>query len=149
MPNNEPGNWPLPKFYFAVQFGDDAPLRFQEVTGLNAESQVIEYRHGNSPVFATTKMPGLVKYGNVTLKKGIFNSDSKLWDWMKEIKMNSIERMTVTISLLDENDSPTITWTLANAWPTKISSSDITSDGDEVAVETLEIAHEGLTIAQG
>lgn len=149
MPNNEPSNWPLPKFYFAVQFGDDEPVRFQEVSGLETETQVIEYRHGNSPQFSTIKMPGIAKTGNITMKKGIFKSDSKLWDWMKEVKMNTINRVKVTISLLDENGKPTMVWTLANAWPTKITGTDLKSDGNEVAVETLEMAHEGLTIAQG
>lgn len=149
MPNNESANWPLPKFYFAVEFGNEAPVRFQEVSGLESETQVIEYRHGNSQQFSSIKMPGLAKTGNVKLKKGIFKSDSQLWDWFKAVKMNTIERMTVTISLLDENGKPTMVWTLANAWPTKISGTDLKGDGNEVAVETIEMAHEGMTIANG
>ena len=120
---------------------------FQEVSGLDVEAQIIEYRHGNSPEFSTIKMPGIKKYGNVTLKKGIFVKDNKFWDWFNKIKMNTIERQSVTISLLDEGGSPTMVWTLKNAWPTKITGTDMKSDGNEVAVETLEIAHEGLTIA--
>ena len=60
--------------------------------------------------------------------------------------MNMIKRNTVTISLLDEGGAPTMVWTLANAWPTKITGTDLKSDGNEVAVETIEIAHEGLKI---
>lgn len=138
--------WPLPKFYFQVKVGD-AQIAFQEVSGLDAEAQVIEYRHGNSPEFSTIKMPGIKKYGNVTCKKGVFAKDNGLWDWFTKIKMNVIERKTVVISLLDELGKPTMVWTLANAWPTKITGTDMKSDGNEVAVETLEIAHEGLTIA--
>lgn len=148
MPNNEPSNWPLPQFYFVVEINGFEPMHFQEVSGLETETQVIEYRHGNSPQFSTIKMPGIAKTGNITMKKGIFKSDSKLWDWMKEVKMNTINRVKVTISLLDENGKPTMVWTLANAWPVKIISTDLKSDGIEVAVETLEMAHEGLTIAQ-
>ena len=122
---------------------------FQEVSGLDVEAQIIEYRHGNSPEFSTIKMPGIKKFGNVTLKKGIFVKDNKFWDWFNKIKMNTIERQSVTISLLDEAGSPTMVWTLKNAWPTKITGTDMKSDGNEVAVETLEIAHEGLTIANG
>jgi phage tail-like protein len=114
---------------------------------LDVEAQIIEYRHGNSPEFSTIKMPGIKKYGNVTLKKGIFKSDNKFWDWFNKIKLNTIERQAVTISLLDEGGAPTMVWTLKNAWPTKITGTDLKSDGNEVAVETLEIAHEGLTIA--
>ena len=106
--------WPLPKFYFQVQIAGQE-VAFQEVSGLDIEAQVIEYRHGNSKEFST-------------------------------IKMNTIERKEVVISLLDQEGSPTMVWTLKNAWPTKITGTDLKSDGNEVAVETLEVAHEGITI---
>ena len=138
--------WPLPKFYFQVKLGDKE-VPFQEVSGLDIEAQIIEYRHGNSKEFSTIKMPGIKKTGNVTLKKGVFVKDNGFWDWFNKIKMNTIERQTVGISLLDEAGAPTMVWTLNNAWPTKITGTDMKSDGNEVAVETVEIAHEGLTIA--
>ena len=138
--------WPLPKFYFQVKLGDKE-VPFQEVSGLDIEAQIIEYRHGNSKEFSTIKMPGIKKTGNVTLKKGVFVKDNGFWDWFNKIKMNTIERQTVVISLLDEAGKPTMVWTLNNAWPTKITGTDMKSDGNEVAVETVEIAHEGLTIA--
>lgn len=138
--------WPLPKFYFSVKIGPLGDASFQEVSGLELEAQVIEYRHGNSKEFSTIKMPGLKKFGDVTLKKGVFKGDNKFWDWFKEIKMNVIKRETATISLLDESGAATMTWTLKNAWPTKITGTDLKSDGNEVAVETLVLAHEGLEI---
>ena len=140
--------WPLPKFYFEVKW-DSAVLSFEEVSGLDVEAQPIEYRHGDSPVFSAIKMPGLKKYGNVTMKKGVFKSDNKFWDWFNQIKMNTVKRVPVTISLLDEEGNPTMVWTLTNAWPTKVTGTDLKSEGNEVAVETIEIAHEGLTIANG
>lgn len=143
-------NWPLPKFYFSVDLGSqDSTTSFQEVSGLDIEAQPIEYRHGDSPEFSTIKMPGLKKSGNVTLKKGIFVDDNNFWTWFDAIKMNTIARETVVIKLLDEEGNPTMTWTLANAWPTKITGTDLKSDSNEVAVETLELAHEGITIANG
>lgn len=138
--------WPLPKFYFQVKLGD-TEVAFQEVSGLDIEAQIIEYRHGNSKEFSTIKMPGIKKSGNVTLKKGVFVKDNAFWDWFSQISMNTIERKTVVISLLDEGGNPTMVWTLNNAWPTKITGTDMKSDGNEVAVETIEVAHEGLTIA--
>ncbi len=141
-------NWPLPKFYFSVDWGTDQKnIPFQEVSGLEAETQVIEYRHGNSPQFATIKMPGIAKYGNITMKKGIFVNDSKFWEWYNQIKMNVIKRITITIKLLDENGKATMIWTLENAWPSKIEGTDLKSDGNEIAVETIEIVHEKLTVA--
>jgi phage tail-like protein len=140
--------WPLPKFFFEVKW-DSEVMSFQEVSGLDIESQPIEYRHGDSPEFSTIKMPGIKKSGNVTMKKGIFKSDNKFWDWFNQIKMNTIKRLPVTISLLDEEKNPTMVWTLANAWPTKITGTDLKSEGNEVAIETIEIAHEGVTIANG
>ncbi|WP_340065874.1 phage tail protein [Ascidiimonas aurantiaca] len=142
--------WPLPKFYFKVNLGSqDSTVSFQEVSGLETETQAIEYRHGDSKQFSTIKMPGIAKTGNVTLKKGIFVKDNNFWKWYNNIKMNTIKRETVTIQLLDEKGSPTMTWTLANAWPTKITGTDLKSDANEVAVETLELVHEGLTISNG
>lgn len=138
--------WPLPKFRFEVKW-DDKVMHFQEVSGLDAEAQPIEYRHGDSPQFSVIKMPGLKKYSDVTMKKGVFKSDNKFWDWFNGIKMNTIKRVPVTISLLDEGGAPTMVWTLANAWPNKISGTDLKANGNEVAVETIVISHEGLTIA--
>ncbi len=140
--------WPLPKFYFEVKWDADV-MAFQEVSGLDVEAQIIEYRAGNSKVFSTVKMPGLKKYGNITMKKGVFTKDNKFWAWLDQIKLNIIKRIPVTISLLDENGAPTMVWTLTNAWPTKITGTDLKADGNEVAVESIEIAHEGLTIKNG
>lgn len=138
--------WPLPRFYFSVQLGDDKDVTFQEVTGLQSETKPIEYRHGNSPIFAPIKMPGLASVGNVTMKKGIFAKDAKFFQWFSEIKMNTVKRRTVVINLLDEGGKPTMTWTLNNAWPTKITGTDLKSDGNDVAVESIEIVFETLTV---
>ena len=142
--------WPLPKFRFVVDWGDQQQnIAFQEVSGLEAETQVIEYRHSNSPKFSTIKMPGIAKYGDVTMKRGVFVNDNSFWKWYDQIKMNTIKRQAVVIKLLDEKGGTTMKWTLENAWPTKITSTDLKSDGNEVAVDTIVVAHEGLTIENG
>lgn len=137
--------WPLPKFYFSVKWGD-AEMAFQEVSGLDIENEPLEYRAGNSKVFSKIKMPGMVKSGNITMKKGVFAKDNAIFDWFKKVKMNTIERKAVTISLLDEEGNPTMVWKVQNAFPVKVSSTDLKSEGNEVAVETIEIAHEGFVI---
>jgi phage tail-like protein len=139
--------WPLPKFYFKVDFGNDETASFQEVSGLDVEAEEIKYRAGDSPTFSVIKMPGLVKQGNVTMKKGMVKEGAEFWKWFSAIKMNTIARRTVTISLLDEGGNPTMVWTLKNAWPTKITGTDLKSTGNEVAIETIELAYEGLEIA--
>jgi phage tail-like protein len=140
-------NWPLPKFYFSVQLGDDNSVSFQEVNGLESETKIIEYRHGDSKSFYPIKMPGIGRVGNVTMRKGIFTGDAKFWTWYNEIKYNTIKRRTVVIKLLDETGAPKMTWTLNNAWPTKITGTDLKSEGNEVAIESVEIAYETLTVA--
>ena len=138
--------WPLPKFRFEVKW-DSTVMSFQEVSGLDAEAQVLEYRHGDSPEASVIKMPGMKKYSDVTMKKGVFKADNKFWSWFNEIKMNTILRKSVTISLLEEHGKPTMVWTLKNAFPMKIQGTDLKSTGNEVAVETIVVAHEGLTVA--
>lgn len=141
--------WPLPAFYFKVEIGNLGEIAFKEVSGLDVEAQVIEYRHGNSPQFSTIKMLSIKKYSNVSLKKGVFIRDNKLFDWFNTINMNTIQRETVTISLLDEEGNPTMVWKLVNAWPTKVTGVSLKSDGNEIAIEQLDLAHEGLTIGNG
>jgi phage tail-like protein len=140
--------WPMPKFFFRVQWGSQL-LSFQEVSGLETEAQAIEYRHGDSKQFSTTKMPGLKKVGNVTMKKGAFKNDPGSLSWFDKLSAGTAQRVAVTISLLDESGSPTMVWTLTNAWPTKITGTDLKSDGNEVAVETIEVAHEGVSVVTG
>ncbi|WP_316784534.1 phage tail protein [Pedobacter frigiditerrae] len=142
--------WPMPKFRFEVDLGTELKgVAFQEVSGMDVETQIIEYRKSNSKLFSTEKMPGITKYGNVTMKRGIFVNDNTFWNWHAEIKMNTIKRRTIVIKLLDEAGKITMQWTLSNAWPTKITSTDLKSDGNEVAIDTIEIAHEQLTITNG
>lgn len=141
-----PDNWPIPKFHFQVII-DGQSAFFTEVSGLDMDTEVIEYRDGNSRQFSPVKMPGMHKYGNVTLKRGLFKSDNKFFDWFREIKMNTIPRSTVTINLLDESGSIAMSWTLANAFPVRITASDLKSDGNEAAVESIELAYEGLAFS--
>jgi phage tail-like protein len=138
--------WPLVKFQFSVKIGDKEAF-FQEVTGLSAEIQQIEYRQGNSKEFSTVKMPGIKKFGNITLKKGIFKDDKGFWDLYKQVTMNTFERKSIAISLLDEKNEVAMSWTLANAFPVKITVTDMKSDANEPAVESMELAHEGLALA--
>ena len=143
-------DWPLPKFYFSVHVGSyEQPVSFQEVSGLDTESHPVKYRQKDSKLFSTLKMPGIVKTGNVTLKKGTIAKGKGFMNWLEAIQLNTLKKETVTIRLLDEAGKTIMTWTLKNAFPTKFSISDLNATGNEVAIETLEIAHEGLTMENG
>ncbi|MGJ8667147.1 MAG: phage tail protein [Patiriisocius sp.] len=116
------GAWPIPKFYFKVTFGSqDGAVVFNEVSGLDIEADVIEYRKSNSQMFATSKMPGLKKHGNVTLKKGVFVNDVNFKKWFESIDSDAVDYETVVIQLVDEFERPTMTWELNNALPIKMS----------------------------
>lgn len=145
-------DYPLPKFHFQVEWGGTR-IGFTEVSGLDVETEVIEYRAGNSPEYNKTKQPGLTKYSNITLKRGTFRSDSDYYNWWKENvnfeegnKTGSKFRRNLTISLLDETHAPIVIWKVKNAFATKVQSTDLKADGNEVAIESIELVHEGLTL---
>lgn len=137
--------WPVPKFHFKVTIGDKGEIAFQEVSGLDTEHDIIEYRAGKSVDFPTVKMPGLRKASDISLKKGMFKDDTALYDYFMEVKMNTIQREIVTIQLLDEEHNPMFTWTLQNAYPLKVTGTDFNAQNSEVAIEEIVLAHEGLT----
>src|SRR5690606_4721339 len=120
-------DYPLPKFHFMVEWGGTR-IGFTEVTGLSIENEVIEYREGSSPEYNKVKMPGLHKYGNITLKRGVFASDNSFFEWLNTVKLHTIERRDLIISLLNENHEPVVTYKVKNAWPIKIQAPDLKSD---------------------
>lgn len=147
------GDYPIPKFHFQVNWGNDFRIGFTEVSGLDFETEVIEYREGNSKRYNKNKQPGLTKFSNVTLKRGTFEGDYHFYkEWRKTYYFQegndtgSKYRRTVTIDLMNENHEPMITWKLLNAWPSKIQSTDLKADANEIAIETMELVHEGLEI---
>ncbi|GGZ17476.1 phage tail protein [Echinicola pacifica] len=138
-------NYPLSKFHFSVQWGG-TKIGFTEVSGLDVETEVIEYRHGASPEYSKIKMPGMQKFSNITLKRGTFQSDNEFHEWYNTINLNKVERRDITISLLNEEHKPVVSWKIKNAWPLKIQSTDLKGDGNEVAIESMELVHEGLSV---
>lgn len=151
MPENKAPQgapWPIPSFSFMVDF-DGIPVAFQEVSGLDTEYDVMEYRSGNSPNFSVVKMPGLKKVSDITLKKGMFKNDTALFDYFAAVKMNTVERKTVTISLVDENGVALFVWTLKNAFPKKVTGASLNAKTSDAAIEEIVLTHEGLTMAKG
>jgi phage tail-like protein len=91
------------------------------------------------------KLPGLNRYTNVTLKRGL-TADLSLWNWIKSALQGTVVRASVAIILLDQSDNPVLTWQLKNAWPCRWSGPSLVAGSSEVAIETLEICHEGLEL---
>ncbi|MFO7847111.1 MAG: phage tail protein [Balneolaceae bacterium] len=138
-------NYPVSAFHYQVESGMTR-IGFTEVTGLNVELQTIDYREGNSLDYQVSKMPGIPQYSNITLKRGVFRSDNEFFQWLNTVKMNNIERRDITISLLNEEHEPVMVWKVREAWPCKVEGPSLNSTGNEVAVESIELCHEGLVI---
>lgn len=137
--------YPVSAFHFQVEWGGTR-IGFTEVSGLTVELQSIDYREGNALEHQVTKMPGIPQYSNITLKRGVYRSDNEFFQWLNTVKMNNIERRDITISLLNEEHEPVMVWKVKDAWPCKVEGPSLNSTGNEVAVESIELCHEGLTI---
>jgi phage tail-like protein len=141
-------DYPLPKFHFQVEWGG-TNISFTEVTGLEVTTEKLEYRGGASPEYNKLNFPGMQTYGDLTLKRGVFAGDNEFYTWWNTVALNTVERRDITISLLNESHEPVVVWKVKNAWPTKVTSTDLNSTATDVAVETLVLAHEGLTMENG
>lgn len=137
--------YPIPQFHFQVEWGGQR-LGFSEVSGLDIEVQVIEYREGNNKEYSALKMPGIRKYNNITLKRGIVPKDNEFFEWLNTAGLNQVERRDIVISLLNENHEPVMVWKAKNAFPVKYEGPELNSTANEVAIESLELTHEGLTV---
>ncbi len=140
-----PAQYPLPVFHFRVEWGG-ARIGFSEVSGLTQENQAIEYRDGSFMEYSSIKMPGLRKFSNITLKRGVIKADNDFFKWLSTIQLNKAERRDVTISLLNENHEPVMVWKALNAFPVKVEGPQLKASGNEVAIESIELAHEGLSV---
>lgn len=138
-------DYPLPVFHFTVEWGGKR-VGFSEVAGLTQENQAIEYRDGSFPEYSSIKMPGLRKFSNITLKRGVVKSDNDFFKWLSTIKLNKAERRNIIISLLNEEHQPVMVWKVLNAFPVKLEGPQLKASGNEVSIESIEIAHEGLEV---
>lgn len=138
-------NDPYGRFNFLLEIDGVATAGFTEVSGLSTETSVIEYREGSdrSP---TRKLPGITKYSNITLKRGI-TKDRSLWQWRKTVMDGATQRKNGSVVLLDESRQEVARWNFHDAWPCKWEGSSLNAKSSEVAIETLELAHEGFELA--
>ncbi len=133
---------PYRAYNFLVEIDGIARAGFRECSGLDSSQDPVEYREGNESL-TVRKLPTLVKYSNITLKRGI-TDDADLWDWRKQATDGKVERKNGSIVLLDDTGAETVRWNFREGWPTKWTGADFNATGTDVAIETLEIAHEGI-----
>ena len=136
---------PYPNFNFVVDIGLGDAIGFSEVDLPAGEIEVITYREGSEVAPRARKLPGLTKYSNVTLKRGV-TGNLELFEWWQAIRDGQLLRRKVVITLLDEQRQPVQRWVLRDAWPAKLDYSMLNALGNEVVIETLELAHEGFEI---
>ncbi|MHC1599762.1 MAG: phage tail protein [Candidatus Methanospirareceae archaeon] len=136
---------PYRQFRFLLEIDGIVQAGFSEVTIPDTTSDVVEYREGNE-LTTVRKLPGLTKYGNVTLKWGITDSLELYENWRKPVEDGKMAdaRKNVAIILMDEEGSPAARWEFVEAWPSKYDAPDLNAKGTDVAVETLEVVHEGM-----
>jgi len=136
---------PYRNFRYLVEIDGIIQAGFSEATIPDSTSDVIEYREGNEPPYVR-KLPGLTKYGNVTLKWGVTDS-MELYNWRKLVEQGKMKeaRRNMAIILIDEEGNPAARWEFEDAWPSKYDAPDLNAKGNDVAIETLEITFEKMT----
>lgn len=135
-------NDPLRNFRFRLEIDGIQQAGFSEATVPDTNSDVIEYREGNETT-TPRKLPGLTKYGNLSLKWGTTDS-TELYDWRRQIIDGNIQRKNIAVVIIDEAGNDKARYEFTNAWPSKYDPTDLNATGNAVAIETLEIVHEGM-----
>ena len=146
MAKERPNKNPYSAFNFTVSINGAVVAGFQEVSGLDSENTPIEYREGMDPTNAIRKLPGIEKYPNLTLKRGLTGT-TLLWDWRQEVRDGGTAFppvRDVVIQLLDEKHQSVYKWKLTNAWCTKLSGPMLKGQGNELAIETMELAYDRI-----
>jgi phage tail-like protein len=138
-------NDPYGQFNFQIEIDGVVAAGFSEVSGLTTDTNIIEYREGSEQHGTTRKLPGLIKYSNIVLKRG-WTASQSLWLWRKTVIDGQTSRRSGAIILLDEARQQALRWNFREGWPSKWEGPALNGKTSEVAIETMEIAHEGLEL---
>ena len=139
---------PIPGFRFLIEYGQEARAYFGECTGLKTEIEVFEYQEGGENDFVH-KLPGRRKWSNIVLKRGLMLSED-LWKWyLKVVAGQTGMRRNISIILIDETVQSGIRWEVTDAFPLRWEGPALKAASSTIPIETLEIAHEGITIENG
>ena len=138
---------PLVSFHFMIDVQGEITGYFSEVAGLGSESEIIEQKVVNEKgIEIVKKIPGRLKWGDITLKRGI-TSNLDMWTWRQKVEEGKVNeaRKNGSIVMFDQELAEKARWNFINGWPTKISGPAPKADGNEIGVEELTIAHELIT----
>lgn len=135
---------PYSGFNFLIEIDETIKAGFSECSGLSTDTDPIEYREGNEDI-TVRKIPGLKKFANISLKRGM-TTDLELWKWRKTVLDGETVRKSGAIILLNEARERVMQWNFREGWPAKWEGPSLKGTGNEIAIETLEIAHEGLDL---
>ena len=138
-------NDPYRSFNFELEIDKVPRGAFSECSGLTAEGDAVDYREGNELTNNVRKLVGLRKFTNITLKRG-YTKDSSLWDWYKSIAEGEADRRDVSITLKNEKREPVLRSNIREAWINKIEGPSLKASGNEVAIESMELIHEGIAL---
>jgi len=141
---------PLVGFHFSLDFQGKVAGYFTEVSGLGSETELIEQKYVTPKgLQVVLKIPGRLKWENITLKRGI-TSSMDIWIWRKEVEDGNVEksRRNGSIIMYDQTLKPVAQWNFERAWPVKVSGPQPKSDSNEISVEELTVAHEYITRVQ-
>jgi len=133
------------RYHFRVEWGGTR-IGFTEVSGLDIEIEAVDYREGSSAEDSVRKIPGLRKFSNITLKREIVKGDNEFFNWINTKQIGTIEKRDVTISLLNESHDPVVVWNVKNAFPVQYLGPALLSSDGGLAIETLVLTHEGLSV---
>ena len=136
---------PLVSSWFGVEFQGQIVGAFRECTGLGSENEVVEYKaSGQKGEFVIKKVPGRLKWNNITLKRGVTDS-MEAWQWRKLVEQGKITdaRKNGTITMYNQQGDAVAKWNFTNAWPSKLNGPSANAGNNEVAIEELELTHEG------
>jgi phage tail-like protein len=136
---------PFRTFNFRLEIDGTEVAAFSNVSGLSSEGDVADYRTGMDIPLTNRKLPGLRKYGPISLKRGMVK-DTTLWDWYKNIANGKADRRNGTVILMDEQRNDVLRWNFESAWPNKMNASEFKAGGNEVAIETIELIVENITL---
>lgn len=144
MPEADPPDYPVFNFNFVLQLDGRSVAGFSEVSGLEAETEVIEYREG-AHNFAAIKLPGIHKYDRLTLRQGLIH-DADFHHWVASAPQGGAERRSLRLTLADESHEEVMSWLLEGVRPTKLTVLTSNATGSGFAIDTLELRVEGLVI---